>query len=114
MRRFERVELRLCGGGLRTILVHRGFVCSLFGRGGDGQVAVKNRRRKERLHGEVIPLSERLELVVVAPRTAERQAEENRSSRVRGVIQCVQTPLNLVGRIHHVRPEEIKGGGSQR
>ena len=50
---------------------------------------------EDRLHGEVVPLADRVVLVVVAPGAAEGQAQEGRAGRVGGVGQPLVVELAL-------------------
>ena len=93
----ERIKLPLRGAGSGAIFGHRGFVVAALGEGRDGQFVLERRWREVRLKAVVVPLRERLELVVVAARATNRLREKHRRRGVGHVIERVVTALDLVG-----------------
>ena len=76
-------------------------------------VVAEPRRREERLERVKVGLADRVELVVVAARTADRQAQEDQARRLGDVVERVLPPQALVVQVDHVGITAIEAGGDE-
>ena len=121
---FERLDLRhqphaLLAGGQARLLFQRGdfglnffgaFIPNFFLRGGRERNVVLLRRREVGLQPVVIALQNRIELVVVTTRAADRQPEKRRADNVRALGEhLVATERDLgIARVAPHRAEAVK------
>ena len=99
----------------RQCLVFGGLylMSSQFGRRRHRDLTLEFCGTEKGLELIVIALGKRLGLVIVATRASQRLAQEYQRGGIRHVIQRVMPTLDLVGRIHHIRTQQIETGSNQ-
>ena len=89
------------------------FVLEALAGRGERVIVTEPCRREERLEAVEVGLADRVELVVMAPRTADRQAQEDQPGRLGDVVERILAAQALVIEVDHVGIAAIEPRGDE-